>query len=48
MQQPVQPRPYANGYGRRKVEKEMGTRLESEVQSGKTTSRQFAGVGENR
>nr|XP_016462799.1 PREDICTED: polyadenylate-binding protein-interacting protein 3-like isoform X1 [Nicotiana tabacum]XP_016462800.1 PREDICTED: polyadenylate-binding protein-interacting protein 3-like isoform X1 [Nicotiana tabacum]XP_016462801.1 PREDICTED: polyadenylate-binding protein-interacting protein 3-like isoform X1 [Nicotiana tabacum]XP_016462803.1 PREDICTED: polyadenylate-binding protein-interacting protein 3-like isoform X1 [Nicotiana tabacum]XP_016462804.1 PREDICTED: polyadenylate-binding protein-int len=45
MQQPVQPRPSANGYGRRKVEKEMGTRLESEVQSGKTTSRQFAGVG---
>lgn len=48
MQQPVQPRPYANGYGRRKVEKEVGTRLESKVQSGKATYLQFAGVGENR
>ncbi|TMX03974.1 hypothetical protein EJD97_012733 [Solanum chilense] len=45
MQQPVQPRPSANGYGRRKVDREMGTKLENKVQSGKTTSRQFTGVG---
>ncbi|KAJ8560122.1 hypothetical protein K7X08_004180 [Anisodus acutangulus] len=45
MQQPVQPRPSANGYGRRKVDGEMGTRLENKVQSGKTTSCQFTGVG---
>ncbi|KAK6787395.1 hypothetical protein RDI58_015920 [Solanum bulbocastanum] len=45
MQQPMQPRPSANGYGRRKVDREMGTKLENKVQSGKTTSRQFTGVG---
>lgn len=45
MQQPVQSRPSANGYGRRKVDRETGTRLENKVQSGKTTSRQLTGVG---
>ncbi|MCD7449228.1 Polyadenylate-binding protein-interacting protein 3 [Datura stramonium] len=45
MQQPMQPRPSANGYGRRKVDREMSTRLENKIQSGKTTSHQFAGVG---
>ncbi|MCD7449227.1 Polyadenylate-binding protein-interacting protein 3 [Datura stramonium] len=44
-QQPLQPRPSANGYGCHKVNREMGTRLENEVQSGQTTSRQFTGVG---
>ncbi|XP_060218350.1 polyadenylate-binding protein-interacting protein 4-like isoform X1 [Lycium barbarum] len=45
MQQPVQPRLSANGYGRRKVDREMGTRLENKVQSGKNTSHQFTGAG---
>ncbi|KAK4365638.1 hypothetical protein RND71_013518 [Anisodus tanguticus] len=45
MQQPVQPRPSVNGYGRRKVDREMGTRFENKVPSGKITSRQFTGVG---
>ncbi|CAN4100074.1 unnamed protein product [Withania somnifera] len=40
MQQPAQPRPSANGYGRRKVD-----RVENKVQSGKTTSRQLTGKG---
>lgn len=41
----MQPRPSANGYGRHKVDREMGTRLDNKVQSGKTTSHQFTGVG---
>ncbi|MCD7449222.1 Polyadenylate-binding protein-interacting protein 3 [Datura stramonium] len=45
MQQPVQPRPSANAYGHRKVDREMDNRLENKVQSGKTTSRQFSCVG---
>ncbi|XP_016578551.1 polyadenylate-binding protein-interacting protein 4 isoform X5 [Capsicum annuum] len=45
MQQPMQARPSANGYGCRKVDRETGTRLETKVQSGRTTSCQFTGVG---
>ncbi|XP_016478042.2 polyadenylate-binding protein-interacting protein 4-like [Nicotiana tabacum] len=45
MQQAVQPRSFANGFGRRKGEKEMGTRLESRTQSTKTTSSRLTGVG---
>lgn len=47
MQQAVQPRSFANGFGRRKGEKEMGTRLESRTQSTKTTSSRLTGVGES-
>lgn len=43
----MQPRPSANGYGRHKVDREMGTRLDNKVQSGKTTSHQFTGVGKS-
>ncbi|XP_055828752.1 polyadenylate-binding protein-interacting protein 4-like isoform X2 [Solanum dulcamara] len=45
MQQAVQPRSFANGFGSRKGEKEMGTRLESRTQSTKTTSSKSATVG---
>ncbi|KAM3308245.1 polyadenylate-binding protein-interacting protein 4 isoform X1 [Capsicum chacoense] len=45
MQQHVQARPSANGYGCRKVDRETGTRLETKVQSGRTTSCQFTVVG---
>lgn len=41
----MQARPSANGYGCRKVDRETGTRLETKVQSGRTTSCQFTGVG---
>ncbi|KAF3662385.1 Polyadenylate-binding protein-interacting protein 4 [Capsicum annuum] len=44
MQQPMQARPSANGYGCRKVDRETGTRLETKVQSGRTTSCQFTGI----
>lgn len=47
MQQAVQPRSFANGFGSRKGEKEMGTRLESRTQSTKTTSSKSATVGES-
>ncbi|MCD7462675.1 Polyadenylate-binding protein-interacting protein 3 [Datura stramonium] len=45
MQQAVQPRSFANGFGRRKGEKETGTRLESRTQSTKTTSSKSTAVG---
>ncbi|XP_004235573.2 polyadenylate-binding protein-interacting protein 4 isoform X1 [Solanum lycopersicum] len=45
MQQAVQSRSFANGFGSRKGEKEMGTRLESKMQSTKTTSSKSTAVG---
>ncbi|XP_059303038.1 polyadenylate-binding protein-interacting protein 4-like isoform X2 [Lycium ferocissimum] len=45
MQPAVQPRSFANGFGRRKGEKETGTRLESRTQSTKTTSSKSTAVG---
>ncbi|CAN4086989.1 unnamed protein product [Withania somnifera] len=45
MQQAVQSRSFANGFGNRKGEKEMGTRLESRTQSTKTTSSKSTTVG---
>lgn len=45
MQQAVLPRSFANGFGSRKGEKEMGTRLESRMQSTKTASSKSTAVG---
>ncbi|KAL3375677.1 hypothetical protein AABB24_006907 [Solanum stoloniferum] len=45
MQQAVQSRSVANGFGSRKGEKEMGTRLEGRMQSTKTTSSKSTAVG---
>ncbi|KAM3245879.1 polyadenylate-binding protein-interacting protein 4 isoform X1 [Capsicum annuum] len=45
MQQAVQTRSFANGFGSRKGEKEIGTRLESRTQSTKTTSSKSTAVG---
>ncbi|KAK4349825.1 hypothetical protein RND71_029138 [Anisodus tanguticus] len=45
MQQAVLPRSFANGFGRRKGEKETGTRLESRTQSTKIISSKSTAVG---
>ncbi|CAN4089129.1 unnamed protein product [Withania somnifera] len=45
MQQAVQTRSFANGFGNRKGEKEVGTRLESRTQSTKMTSSKSTAVG---
>lgn len=47
MQQAVLPRSFANGFGSRKGEKEMGTRLESRMQSTKTASSKSTAVGKS-
>lgn len=42
MQQVVQPRPASNGFGRRKVERDLGVRLESKLPSGKSNPGNFS------
>lgn len=46
LQQAVQPRSAANGFGRRRIEKDFGPRLESKPQPGKANSSRMASVGE--
>ncbi|XP_043721584.1 polyadenylate-binding protein-interacting protein 4-like isoform X2 [Telopea speciosissima] len=45
LQQVVQPRPSANGFGRRRVEREMGSRLDSKPHSGKSNPNSFTIAG---
>ncbi|KAF9617427.1 hypothetical protein IFM89_036388 [Coptis chinensis] len=45
MQQVVQPRPSSNGFGRRKVERDFGTRLDSKLPSGKSNFGGFRSAG---
>ncbi|XP_020533952.1 polyadenylate-binding protein-interacting protein 3 isoform X3 [Jatropha curcas] len=49
LQQSTQPKSYANGFGRRRAEREGGTRLDNKLQSGKSnlnrSSNSGAGVG---
>lgn len=45
LQQVAQPRSSVNGFGRRKVEKETGTRLENKLQTGKTNSSRLTTAG---
>ncbi|XP_042510204.1 polyadenylate-binding protein-interacting protein 4-like isoform X2 [Macadamia integrifolia] len=45
LQQVVQPRPSANGFGRRRVERDMGSRQDSKPQSGKSNLNSFTFSG---
>ncbi|CAK9179909.1 unnamed protein product [Ilex paraguariensis] len=45
MQQVVQPRPSANGFGRRRGEREIGTRLENKSHLGKVNSNRMTSAG---
>ncbi|XP_043704837.1 polyadenylate-binding protein-interacting protein 4-like [Telopea speciosissima] len=45
LQQVVAPRSSSNGFGRRRVEREMGTRLDSKPQSGKPNTISFTNAG---
>ncbi|XP_042484590.1 polyadenylate-binding protein-interacting protein 4-like isoform X2 [Macadamia integrifolia] len=45
LQQVVPQRSSANGFGRRRVEREMGTRLDCKLQSGKSNTISFANAG---
>ncbi|KAA8540254.1 hypothetical protein F0562_024183 [Nyssa sinensis] len=45
LQQVVQPRSSSNGFGRRRVEREIGTRLENKSQSGKTNPSRLTNTG---
>lgn len=47
LQQVVQPRS-ANGFGRRKVEKESGTRVDNKLVTAKTNSSRLTTAGENQ
>lgn len=46
LQQVVQPRS-ANGFGRRRVEREIGNRSDNKSQTGKTNSSKLTSSGEN-
>ncbi|KAF5175518.1 Polyadenylate-binding protein-interacting protein [Thalictrum thalictroides] len=45
IQQVVQSRPSSNGFGRRKVERDLATRLDSKLPSGKSNSGSFSNAG---
>uniref|UniRef100_A0A5B7ASG1 Putative polyadenylate-binding protein-interacting protein 4 isoform X1 n=1 Tax=Davidia involucrata TaxID=16924 RepID=A0A5B7ASG1_DAVIN len=45
LQQVVQPRSSSNGFGRRRVERDSGARLENKSQSGKTNSNRLTNTG---
>ncbi|KAL8153431.1 hypothetical protein V2J09_011191 [Rumex salicifolius] len=47
LQQSVQPRTSANGFGRRRVEREMGARIDNKSQSGKINPSRVPGVMSN-
>lgn len=46
MQPAVQPRSAVNGYGRRRIEKDVGPRLDSKPQPGKANLGRLGSVGE--
>ncbi|XP_057977688.1 polyadenylate-binding protein-interacting protein 3-like [Malania oleifera] len=46
LRQVMQPRSSANGFGRRRVDREVGTRPENKMQSGKSDPRRFINAGE--
>ena len=47
MQQVAQPRSFANGFTRRRGEREMGSRQDNKLQSGKSNSSRLPNIGEN-
>jgi hypothetical protein len=47
LQQAVQPKLSANGFGRRRGEREVGTRLENKSQSGKSNPSRSTNTGEH-
>ncbi|KAK2995828.1 hypothetical protein RJ640_006167 [Escallonia rubra] len=47
MQQVIQPRASANGFGRRKVERESGSKMDNKSQTGKTNSSRLTTAGDN-
>lgn len=47
VQQAVQPKLSANGFGRRRGDREVGTRLENKLQSGKSNPSRSTNTGEH-
>lgn len=47
LQQVAQPRSFANGFGRRRGEREMGSRQDNKLQSGKSNPSRLPNAGEN-
>lgn len=47
MQQSVQPKLSANGFGRRRGDREVGNRLENKLQSGKSNTSRSTNTGEH-